>query len=80
MARANSEFFSVFVNFVFEKAFDTHTSSLHLLALFALELVVTLSWYLNYPWDSRLIKGRHNGGLIYFGSSYKHCQHDLADH
>jgi hypothetical protein len=30
--------------------------------------------------DSRLIKGRHNGGLIYFGSSYKHCQHDLADH
>ena len=43
MARANSEFFSVFVNFVFEKAFDTHTSSLHLLALFALELVVTLS-------------------------------------
>ena len=24
---------------------------------------------------------RHlNGGLIYFGSSYKHCQHDLADH
>ena len=22
------------------------------------------------PWDSRLIKGRHNGGLIYFGSSY----------
>ena len=24
--------------------------------------------------------GRHNGGLIYFGSSYKHCQHDLADH
>ena len=31
-------------------------------------------------WDSRLIKGRHNGGLIYFGSSYKHCQHDLADH
>ena len=37
-------------------------------------------WYLNYPWDSRLIKGRHNGGLIYFGSGYKHCQHDLADH
>ena len=35
------------------------------------------AWYLNYPWDSRLIKGRHNGGLIYFGSSYKHCQHDL---
>ena len=32
------------------------------------------------PWDSRLIKGRNNGGLIYFGSSYKHCQHDLADH
>ena len=29
---------------------------------------------------SRLIKGRHNGGLIYFGGSYKHCQHDLADH
>jgi len=27
-----------------------------------------------------LIKGRHNGGLIYFGGSYKHCQHDLADH
>ena len=27
-----------------------------------------------------LIKGRHSGGLIYFGSSYKHCQHDLADH
>jgi hypothetical protein len=25
-------------------------------------------------------EGRHNGGLIYFGSSYKHCQHDLADH
>jgi len=22
----------------------------------------------------------HNGGLIYFGSSYKHCQHELADH
>ena len=21
----------------------------------------------------------HNGGLIYFGSSYKHCQRDLAD-
>jgi len=21
-----------------------------------------------------LIKGRHNGGLIYFGSSYMHCQ------
>ena len=38
------------------------------------------AWYLNYPWDSRLIKGRHNGGLIFFGSSYKHCQHDLADH
>jgi hypothetical protein len=38
------------------------------------------AWYLNYPWDSRLIKGRHNGGLIYFGSSYKHYQHDLADH
>jgi hypothetical protein len=37
------------------------------------------AWYLNYPWDSRLIKGRHNGGLIYFGSSYKHCQYDLAD-
>jgi len=35
---------------------------------------------LNYPWDSRLIKGRHNGGLIDFGSSYKHYQHDLADH
>ena len=35
---------------------------------------------LNYPWDSRLIKGMHNEGLIYFGSSYKHCQHDLADH
>jgi hypothetical protein len=27
-----------------------------------------------------LIKGRHNGGLIYFGSSYRHCQHDIADH
>ena len=40
----------------------------------------TVTRYLNYPWDSRLIKGRHNGGLIYFGSSYKHCQHDLADH
>jgi hypothetical protein len=26
------------------------------------------------------IKGRHNGGLIYFGGSYKHCQHDPADH
>ena len=25
-------------------------------------------------------QGRHNGGLIYFGGSYKHCQHDLADH
>ena len=21
-----------------------------------------------------------HGGLIYFGGSYKHCQHDLADH
>jgi hypothetical protein len=30
--------------------------------------------------DHRLIKGRHNGGLIYFGGSYKHCQLDLADH
>jgi hypothetical protein len=38
------------------------------------------AWYLNYPWDSRLIKGRHSGGLIYFGGGYKHCQHDLADH
>jgi hypothetical protein len=38
------------------------------------------AWYLNYPWDSRLIEGRHNGGFIYFGGSYKHCQHDLADH
>jgi len=27
-----------------------------------------------------MIKGRHNGGLIYFGGSYKHFQHDLADH
>ena len=26
------------------------------------------------------IKGRHNGGLINYGCSYKHCQHDLADH
>ena len=41
---------------------------------------VLCAWYLNYPWDSRLIKGRHNGGLIYFGGGYKHCQHDLADH
>ena len=37
-------------------------------------------WHLKYPWDSRLIKGRHHGGLIYFGGSYKHCQHHLADH
>ena len=42
--------------------------------------IMLLEANLNYPWDSRLIKGRHNGGLIYFGSSYKHCQHDLADH
>ena len=52
MARANSEFFSVFVNFVFEKAFDTHTSSLHLLALFALELVVTANTFKLTPYMS----------------------------
>jgi hypothetical protein len=46
----------------------------------SLRSLSTLAWYLNYPWDSRLIKGRHNGGLIYFGGGYKHCQHDLADH
>ena len=27
-----------------------------------------------------MIKGRRNGGVINFGSRYKHCQHDLADH
>jgi len=25
-------------------------------------------------------KQGHKERLIYFGSSYKHCQHDLADH
>ena len=29
---------------------------------------------------SRLIKGRHNGGVVYFGGSSKHCQYYLADH
>ena len=26
--------------------------------------ICSTAWYVNYPWDSRLIKGRHNGGLI----------------
>jgi len=31
--------------------------------------LATTAWYLNYPWDSRLIKGRHNGGLIYLAAA-----------
>ena len=47
---------------------------------FRYEFTAPLGTYMNYPLDSRLIKGRHHGGLIDFGGSYRHYQHILADH
>jgi len=38
------------------------------------------AWSLREDLFKRLRSFHDNGGLIYFGSSYKHCQHDLADH